>query len=146
MRLAPKFMILAWLLAAPLPAPAQAAEMTVYKSPSCGCCGNWVKHMEAAGHQVKVVNTEDMDAVKAIMGVPEPLHSCHTASVDGYLLEGHVPAKDVDRLLAERPKALGLAVPGMPTGSPGMEMPGTAPDRYEVILFTEKRGEVFSRY
>ncbi len=127
-------------------APVVAADMSVYKSPYCGCCGNWVKHMESAGHQVKVINTEEMDAVKAIMGVPEALHSCHTAMVDGYLIEGHVPAKDIERLLAERPKALGLAVPGMPTGSPGMEMPGTPPDPYEVILFDDKRGQVFSRY
>ena len=126
-------------------APAQAAEMTVYKSAYCGCCGSWVDHMERAGHKVKVINTEDMETVKKIMGVPEPLHSCHTAMVDGYLLEGHVPAKDVDRLLAERPKARGLAVPGMPIGSPGMEMPGETPDKYDVILFDGKRGSVYSR-
>ena len=126
--------------------PAFAAEMTVYKDPNCGCCSNWVKHMEAAGHTVKTVNTEDMDSIKAAFGVPEQLHSCHTAKVDGYVLEGHVPAADVERLLSERPKARGLSVPGMPAGSPGMEMPGTLADSYEVILFDDKQGQVFSRY
>jgi len=128
------------------PVSAQSAEMTVYKSPYCGCCGKWVEHMQSAGHLVKIVNTEDMDSVKHIMGVPEPLHSCHTAMVDGYLIEGHVPAADIDRLLRERPKAKGLAVPGMPSGSPGMEMPGTPADNYDVILFNEKSGSVFTRY
>ena len=126
--------------------PAVAAEMTVYKDPNCGCCGNWVKHMEAAGHTVKTVNTEDMDSIKTTLGVPEQLRSCHTVKVDGYILEGHVPAADVERLLSERPKARGLAVPGMPIGSPGMEITGTPSDKYEVILFDDKRGRVFSRY
>lgn len=127
-------------------APVLAAEMTVYKSPSCGCCAAWVDHVEASGHTVKVVNSEDMDQVKQTLGVPEPLHSCHTAVVDGYLIEGHVPVADIDRLLAERPEAKGLAVPGMPVGSPGMEMPGTDADRYNVILFNAESGSVYTRY
>ena len=126
--------------------PAFAADMTVYKDPNCGCCGKWVKHMEAAGHNVITVNTKDMDNTKAALGVPNQLRSCHTAKVDGYVLEGHVPIADVERLLFERPEAQGLAVPGMPTGSPGMEMPGVSPDSYEVILFDNKKSQVFSHY
>ena len=126
--------------------PAFAVDMTVYKDPNCGCCSKWVKHMEAVGHNVTTVNTKDMDKTKAALGVPNHLRSCHTAKVDGYVLEGHVPAADVERLLSERPEARGLAVPGMPTGSPGMEMPGVSPDSYEVILFDDKQGQVFSRY
>ena len=82
----------------------------------------------------------------AALGVPDQLRSCHTTKVDGYVLEGHVPATDVERLLSERPEARGLAVPGMPTGSPGMEMPGVSPDSYEVILFDDNKSQVFSRY
>ena len=102
--------------------------------------------MEAAGHTVTTVNTKDMDNTKAALGVPNHLRSCHTAKVDGYVLEGHVPAADVERLLSERPEARGLAVPGMPTGSPGMEIPGVSPDNYEVILFDNKKIQVFSHY
>jgi hypothetical protein len=126
--------------------PAFAADMTVYKDPNCGCCGKWVKHIEAAGHNVITVNTKDMNNTKTALGVPNQLRSCHTAKVDGYVLEGHVPIADVERLLFERPEAQGLAVPGMPTGSPGMEMPGISPDSYEVILFDDKQDQIFSRY
>ena len=115
------------------PAAAFAAEMTVYKSPSCGCCGAWVRHMKAHGHTVKTVDMETLDAIKKMTGVPEPLQSCHTAVVNGYVIEGHVPAADVARLLTEKPAARGLAVPGMPVGSPGMEGPN--PEPYEVLLF-----------
>jgi hypothetical protein len=123
--------------------PAFAADMTVYKDPNCGCCGKWVKHIEAAGHNVI---TKDMNNTKTALGVPNQLRSCHTAKVDGYVLEGHVPIADVERLLFERPEAQGLAVPGMPTGSPGMEMPGVSPDSYEVILFDDKKNQVFAHY
>ena len=126
--------------------PGLAAEMTVYKDPSCGCCGNWIKHIEAAGHTVKIVNTEDMERVKKTFGVPEQVQSCHTALVDGYVIEGHVPAADVNRLLAERPKTKGLAVPGMPIGAPGMEMPDMKPDRYDVYQFDAKGGSIYSRH
>jgi hypothetical protein len=126
--------------------PAFAADMTVYKDPNCGCCGKWVKHIEAAGHNVITVNTKDMNNTKTALGVPNQLRSCHTAKVDGYVLEGHVPIADVERLLFERPEAQGLAVPGMPTGSPGMEMPGVSPDSYEVILFDDKKNQVFAHY
>lgn len=112
-----------------------APQLTVFKTPTCGCCGAWVAHMRAEGFAVAPV---DMDqdalwAVKARLGLPDGLSSCHTGLVDGYVVEGHVPASDVRRLLAERPDALGLAVPGMPVGSPGMEM-GAARDPYDTLL------------
>jgi hypothetical protein len=112
---------------------AYAADSTVYKSPYCGCCVKWVQYMRARGHKLTVHNMENLDKVKKAAGVPEALRSCHTALVDGYVVEGHVPAEDVDRLLAQRPKAKGIAVPGMPIGSPGME--GRRSDPYQVLLF-----------
>ncbi|MHA1153253.1 MAG: DUF411 domain-containing protein [Alphaproteobacteria bacterium] len=124
--------------------PARAAEITVYKSPWCGCCEQWIGHMRSQGHAVTSRNMEDLDAIKKMARVPEDLQSCHTAFVAGYVLEGHVPADDVARLLAERPKAQGLAVPGMPGGSPGME--GAAAEPYAVMLFQSDGGaRVFSR-
>ncbi len=126
--------------------PAEAAEVTVWKSPSCGCCGKWVDHMRAAGFRVVVREADDLSPVKRTQGVPDRLASCHTALVDGYTIEGHVPAAEVKRLLAERPSARGLAVPGMPVGSPGMEQ-GSAREPYDVILFDDaKRQTVFRRY
>ncbi|HYH37590.1 MAG TPA: DUF411 domain-containing protein [Azospirillum sp.] len=114
--------------------PADAAPaVTVWKAESCGCCGGWVDHMRKAGFPVTVHVVDDVDPVKARLGVPERLQSCHTAEVGGYVLEGHVPADSVARLLRERPAAKGLAVPGMPQGSPGMET-GTK-DPYQVVLF-----------
>lgn len=115
------------------PAVAFAAEVTVYKSPYCGCCGAWVSHMKDHGHTVKTVEMDDLTAIKKMTGVVEPLQSCHTAVVDGYVIEGHVPASDVARLLEEKPKARGLSVPGMPVGSPGMEGPN--PEVFDVLLF-----------
>lgn len=116
-------------------APA-APVMTVYKSPTCGCCANWVDHVKAAGFTVQVHDVENMTEIKDEAGVPRGSRSCHTALIDGYTLEGHVPAEDIRRLLDERPKIAGLAVPGMPVGSPGMEVPGQAADEYEVIAYT----------
>ncbi|NQV82804.1 MAG: DUF411 domain-containing protein [Rhodospirillales bacterium] len=113
-------------------APAQSADVLVYKSPTCGCCKGWVAHMEKNGHSVKVQDLEDLDQIKKMAGVPEMFQACHTAMIDGYVVEGHVPAKDVARLLKERPKVRGIAVPGMPAGSPGMEGP---PERYDVVQF-----------
>ncbi len=107
--------------------------ISVYKDPNCGCCANWVKHMRAAGFAVTVHDTADMSTVKASMGVPTALQSCHTARVGTYVIEGHVPADLIQKLLKEKPVALGLAVPGMPVGSPGME--GGTPDKYDVMLF-----------
>lgn len=115
------------------PNTAYGAEITVYKSPLCACCDNWVKYMRARGHKLTVHNMENLETVKKMAGVPESLRSCHTALVGGYVVEGHVPAGDVARLLAQRPKANGIAVPGMPIGSPGME--GHVTERYQVMMF-----------
>lgn len=125
--------IVTGVIAPSAPARALGAEMTVYKSPWCGCCKKWIAHIRAKGYSVHVKNMENLDMIKKMAGVPDRLRSCHTAMVNGYAIEGHVPAKDVARLLAERPKAKGLAVPGMPAGSPGMEQ--GAPERYDVLLF-----------
>lgn len=109
-------------------------RMLVTKSPTCGCCGAWIEHMRHAGFQVEVHDTEDVHSVKERVGVPFGKGSCHTAQIGGYFIEGHVPAGDVKRLLAERPDARGLAVPGMPAGSPGMEMPDGRVQPYAVEL------------
>lgn len=101
-----------------------APSVTVYKSPTCGCCTKWVDHMRANGFDVTATNVEDMAAVKQKYGVPDKVGSCHTSLVGGYVIEGHVPADVVKRLLAERPKVAGLAVPGMPASAPGMDIPG----------------------
>ena len=116
-----------------------APTLTVYKSPTCGCCAMWVEHMEAAGFTVETRDRDDMAAVKDSLGLPSDLSSCHTGVVDGYVVEGHVPAEQVARLLEERPEALGLSVPGMPVGSPGMEM-GDRRDPYD-ILVVDRSGE-----
>lgn len=110
-----------------------APTLTVYKSPTCGCCAMWAEHMEAAGFTVVTEDRDDMAAVKDSLGVPGDLASCHTGVVGGYVVEGHVPAEQVARMLAERPDLLGLAVPGMPIGSPGMEM-GDRRDPYDVLM------------
>jgi hypothetical protein len=140
-RTIPLALTLSGLLAATAPAwssdtttPSHAGAMTVYKSPSCGCCGAWIDHMRAAGYTVEAKNTDAMDMVKTLMGVPGDMASCHTATIDGYVIEGHVPADAVTKLLAERPQATGLAVPGMPVGSPGMEMDGQS-EPYAAMLF-----------
>lgn len=112
---------------------AHAATMTVYKSASCGCCAKWVEHVEKHGFTVKVVNVDDIMAVKAKAGIPNKLASCHTTMVGGYVVEGHVPAADIRKLLAEKPKAKGIAVAGMPMGAPGMEH-GDHRQPYETIL------------
>lgn len=104
----------------------------VYKSPTCGCCGKWVEHMKANGFKVVTHEMNDVTPHKQRLGVPVGMGSCHTAEVGGYLVEGHVPAADVKRLLAEKPKARGLVSPGMPQSAPGMDMPGQQP--YEIFL------------
>ena len=120
-------------------APAAASElaaMTVYRDPSCGCCEAWAEIARNAGYQVTVVDHPDMAAVKRRHGVPEELASCHTTIVDGYAIEGHVPLAALARLLRERPSGIrGIAVPGMPRGSPGMEMPDGSTDPFHVIAF-----------
>ncbi|MEQ1613770.1 MAG: DUF411 domain-containing protein [Hyphomicrobiaceae bacterium] len=116
----------------------------VSKDPNCGCCTGWVQHLRRNGFAATVVETPDMQAVKTRLGVPAELASCHTAEIDGYIIEGHVPALAITRLIAEKPNAIGLAVPGMPIGSPGME--GGTPEIYDVILFGSGRRESFGRY
>jgi len=119
--------------------------LKVYKSPSCGCCAAWVKHIEANSFKVEVFEMDDLAPVKAHYRVDLSLQSCHTAIIAGYVIEGHVPAADIQRLILERPVARGLAVPGMPIGSPGMEQ-GNQRDSYDVLLFGEKGVRVFNKY
>lgn len=130
--------------------PSIAAEtlpkIIVTRDPNCGCCGNWVAHVRAAGLTVEVVEVPDVAPLKARLGVPDALASCHTAEIGGYVVEGHVPAAAIKRLLAERPPVTGLAVAGMPVGSPGMEVPGQLPQDYEVIAFSAGAQQVFARY
>jgi hypothetical protein len=114
-------------------AVAQTPGILVHKDPNCSCCSGWVRHLKDAGFAVTVEATADLQPVRKRLGVPADLAACHTAEVGGYVLEGHVPAAAVRRLLEQRPTAVGLAVPGMPAGSPGME--GGAPQRYDVVLF-----------
>lgn len=145
------------------PAPASAAQadvhvaaspvaetlprLLVHKSPSCGCCVHWVEHMREAGFPVEVRDVDDVHAVKERVGVPTGKASCHTAEVAGYFIEGHVPATDVKRLLAESPEARGLTVPGMPAGSPGMEMPDGRVQPYAVeLVATDGSSTEFSRH
>jgi len=118
----------------------------VYKNPDCGCCSGWVDHLKSAGFAVNVHDTPDTSAVRKRYGIPEQLGSCHTGVVAGYALEGHVPADDIKRLLAQRPVAAGLSVPGMPAGSPGMEV-GFRKDAYQVLLIDKAgRPSVFAAY
>lgn len=121
--------------------------VTVRKHPTCGCCSVWIDHLREAGFPVAAHDVEDMAAVKDAAGVPQAMASCHTAEVGGYFIEGHVPAGDIARLLRERPSARGLAVPGMPLGSPGMEHPQGIVQPYQVLLVQED-GDTreFSRY
>lgn len=125
---------------------ASELSLVVYQDPNCGCCGKWVKHMRDHGFSVESVFDSNLTARKQSLGVPARLRSCHTAVIDGYVIEGHVPAADVKRLLVERPEAKGLAVPGMPLGSPGMEVDGRR-QAYDVLLF-DPTGEttVFKHY
>lgn len=134
--------VLAWL---PRDNLAGGPEVTVYKSATCGCCAKWIDHMRDAGFKVTAHNRQDMNQIKEDHGVDYRLRSCHTAVVEGYVLEGHVPAADIRRLLTERPAVDGLAVPGMPAGSPGME--GKYEDPYEVIAFTKGKNQtVFEKH
>lgn len=123
---------------------ADGAMVLVHKDPSCGCCSGWVRHLKEAGFAVKVDETTNLHAVRTRLGVPPDLAACHTAEVSGYVLEGHVPAAAVRQLLEKRPNAVGLSVPGMPVGSPGME--GGAPEKYEVVLFGTSGRQTFMRF
>ena len=127
----------------------EGVQVVMYQNPSCGCCGEWVKHMRANGFEVEVhkhdVNVND---IKRQENITPKIASCHTAYVDGYLIEGHVPARDIKRLLAERPTDIrGLAVPGMIVGSPGMEEPGGRVERYDVLAFdADNKTSVYASY
>ncbi len=120
---------------AELPLLVDSTPITVYKSSTCGCCTKWVDHIRASGFAPTVHDEEEMDKLKDNLGVPQGVRSCHTAQVDGYLIEGHVPASDIKRMLAERPKASGLAVPEMPPLTPGMAPPGVEPRDFDVVAF-----------
>ena len=126
-------------------ANAATETLDVYKTPWCGCCTAWVDHMREAGFAVRVTELDDLEPLKSAHGISADLASCHTALIGGYAIEGHVPAADVARLLKERPAAAGLAVPGMPMGSPGMEMDGHT-EPYDVVLFGPGTRTVFARY
>ena len=140
-------MLAAWPAAYAIASHAANAPIHVFKNPDCGCCGEWVKHLEAAGFSVKVTQVTDTGAVRTRLKMPDRYGSCHTATVDQYVLEGHVPAGDVKRLLSERPAAVGLAGPGMPVGSPGMEVAGVPAQPFDVVLVDlSGRGTVFARY
>lgn len=126
------------LLAAALPSIAGAAAaptITVYKTPTCGCCHDWVAHLQKNGFEVVAHDVPDTSPYRRKFGVPDELASCHTGVIGGYALEGHVPADDIKRLLAAKPKARGLSVPGMVVGSPGMETDGTRRNAFDVVLF-----------
>lgn len=132
------------LLLAATPALAEPL-VEVWKAESCGCCGGWVDHMKAQGFTVRVHPMDDVSPIKAMLGVPSGLASCHTATIDGYVVEGHVPAADIRRLLAERPKARGLSAPGMPADAPGMDLKSGQP--YDVVLFGgDKAPSVFAHH
>jgi hypothetical protein len=122
-------------------------KITVYKSASCRCCAEWVEYVRKNGFETTVHDEEDMDAIKAQLGVPEGVRSCHTALADKYLIEGHVPAGDIERLLAEHPAVAGLAVPGMPPKTPGMATEGSKIEGFEVVSFQlNGTTKAFARY
>ena len=121
-------------------------DMTVYRSPTCGCCGVWVEHAQKHGFKIKDLKTESMEALKQKHNIPTELASCHTAIIDGYVMEGHIPADDIKRFLSEQPKLAGLAVPGMPIGTPGMEARDIK-QPFQVLAFNNKgEVEVFKEY
>ncbi len=123
------------------------AEITVYKDKSCGCCNTWIDHLREEGFKVIAKDHTNMAEIKANFGVSRPLQSCHTGVVNGYVVEGHVPAADIKRLLRERPDVLGLTAPGMPQKSPGMQPKGLPPKDYDVLSFDhEGKVELFRRY
>ncbi len=147
-----RFVATAMAVAATLLAPialapaasAEPVEVHVYKSPTCGCCEKWIDHLRGNGFKVRATDVPDVTPIKQENGIPLELSACHTAFVGGYVVEGHVPAADVRKLLAERPDVEGLAVPGMPIGSPGMEGPN--PETYQVLSFGSQGVRVFSKH
>lgn len=145
----PRILMVALTVAMLVPQTAARGQQTpaieVYKTPTCGCCGKWVEHLRNNGFTVRTINLDRLADVKARHGVPSRVQSCHTGLIDGYVIEGHVPASDIHALLKKRPSVLGLAVPGMPIGSPGMEGPNARP--YDVVTFDKQgRSEVFATH
>lgn len=139
------FGIFAAALVGPLSSvSAQASTILVHKDPNCGCCARWVQHLKRAGFTVTVQETAQLQAVRKRLGVPGDLAACHTAEVAGYVIEGHVPAAAIRELLEKRPVAVGLAVPGMPVGSPGME--GGTPQKYDVVIFENSGRRTFMQF
>ncbi|MGF2036562.1 MAG: DUF411 domain-containing protein [Nostoc sp. CmiVER01] len=129
-----------------IPLKSTALNATVYHSPDCNCCGGWINHLKAQGFQITDFSTPDIETVKQKFNVPDNLSSCHTAIVNGYVIEGHVPADDIKRLLQEKPNVTGLSVPQMPVGTPGMEM-GDRKDSFSVLSFDSKDSvAVFNEY
>ncbi len=125
---------------------AKPVDIVVYRSPTCGCCEKWLAHLKQNNFNIQDIVTDNVQAIKDKYGVPQEMASCHTAIVDGYVVEGHVPAKDILALLKTKPKVIGVSVPGMPKGTPGMEM-GGAKDPYDVVSFDrDKRFEIFSNH
>ena len=125
-------------------ASAEARHIKVWKDPNCGCCSKWVEHLRSNGFTAEIIETDDIIPIKKRHGIFRELASCHTALIGGYVIEGHVPATAIKKLLSEHPDADGLAVPGMPVGSPGME--GSTPEPYDVILFKDGKHQSFGRY
>ena len=123
---------------------ADERKMTVYKTPTCGCCALWVDHVKTAGFQVEVHDMDDLSSMKKLAGVPNDMQACHTAVVDGHTIEGHVPAHAIERFLASAKSGQGIAVPGMPQGSPGM--PSPMPEIYDVMVFGGGERSVIGRY
>jgi len=122
-------------------------DLTVFKTPTCACCDGWIAHMREAGFRTTVTIQPDLQPIRSRYGMPDALSSCHTGLINRYLIEGHVPAQDVIRLLAERPTAVGLSVPGMPLGSPGMETPQGRKDPYDTLLVLRSgQSRVFARH
>jgi hypothetical protein len=140
-----KTRLLALPLALLLTAQASAAAIDVMKSPNCGCCAQWVEYLKKRGFAVNVTETDDMDALKDRLRVPDAVRSCHTAKVGKYVVEGHVPVEDIERLLNEKPDAIGIAVAGMPMGAPGMEH-GSHKEPYKTVLITAKGQKLFAQH
>jgi hypothetical protein len=145
--LARRTLLLGAFFIAASPAYGAQPTLTVYKTASCGCCGGWIEAMRRAGYAAKVVTVENVTPVAEKHGVPFALSSCHLSTASGYVIVGHVPPADVSRLLRERPKALGITVPGMPIGSPGMEMPGGSKEAFNTLLLLPGgKTQVFARH
>ena len=125
---------------------AATPTMVVNKDPNCGCCSGWVEHVRAAGFETRVNEVSDLAPLKSQLSIPSALASCHTAQIEGYVIEGHVPASAIKRLMSERPPAIGLAVAGMPVGSPGMEVPGVPDEVFHVVLFGPSGQRVYAKF